>query len=213
MNGWYEMGERIWTPLFIKFIHSHGYFNIYTNFPNERALSVSHRDAGVNYGKTAGQLLDENSIDYNFLKMQPSSNLKSYDFCFREVFPGRVVRKTDELGYVLPSLQKQETILPVSLFGVATVVGKVTLPGDRINFVYTLANILEQKAVVRIKRVDETSFGVEIRTEKNANISSLGVGKKLVYWSAELGLDVIQKQLEELRMWIIDGVAVVCHQP
>ncbi|TXG73375.1 hypothetical protein EZV62_001954 [Acer yangbiense] len=145
-NGWYkEMGERIWTPWFIKFIHSHGYFNIYTHFPNERALSVSHRDAGVNYGKTAGQLLDENSIDYNFLKMQPLSNLKSYDFCFREVFPGRVIRKTDEL---------------------------------------------EQKAVVRIKRVDETSFGVEIRTEKNANISSLGVGKKLVYWSAELGLDV-----------------------
>ncbi|KAK2641035.1 hypothetical protein Ddye_022798 [Dipteronia dyeriana] len=361
-NGWYKkMGERIWTPWFIKFIHSRCYFNIYTNFPNERALSVSHRDAGVNYGKTAGpdsQLLDENSLDYNFLKMQPLSNLKSYDFCFREVFPGRVLRNADELGYVLPSLQKQKTILLVSLSGVseavirnllchferlnirnyillgphsgflldlarrghpvvdadqlfnnirayksmrfqdsnarlikeilvkayvtkkcvefryntwlvdgnlvfintdlfhesidvtsdiyvgknldlffvrgsssvqkywgddflyevATAVDKVTLPGGRINFAYTLANILlEQKAGVRIKRVDETSFGVQIRTEKNANISSLGVGKKLVYWSAELGLDVIQKQLKEMRMWIIDGelscVAVVCHQP
>ena len=92
-------------------------------------------------------------------------------------------------------------------------VDKVTLAGDRINFAYTLANILEQKAGVRVKWVDETSFGVKICTEKNANISSLGVGKKLVYWSVEVGLDVIQKQLEELRMWIIDGVAVVCHQP
>ncbi len=49
-TGWYKkMGERIWTPWFIKFIHSRGYFNIYTNFLRERALSVSHRDAGVNY--------------------------------------------------------------------------------------------------------------------------------------------------------------------
>lgn len=74
-TGWYrKLGERIWTPWFIKFVHAHGYFNIYTNFLHERALSVSHRDAGVNYGKTAGPdsyLLDENSLDFNFLEMPP----------------------------------------------------------------------------------------------------------------------------------------------
>ncbi|KAK1572227.1 hypothetical protein Q3G72_029365 [Acer saccharum] len=358
-TGWYKkMGERIWTPWFIKFIHSRGYFNIYTNFPNERSLSVSHRDAGVNYGKSAGpdsQLLDENSFNNNFLKMQPLSNMKWYDFCFREVFPGRAVRNMDELGSVLLSMQKQETILLVSLFGVseavirnllchferqhfwnyillgphseylldlarrghtvvdadqflnnirayksvrfqdsnvrlikevlvkayvikkcleykynswvvdgnlvvintelflesfdatsdfyagksldlffvrgsssvqkiwgndflhelAARVGKVSLLRDRRNFASIVASLLEQKAGVRINWVDETSFGIEIGA-KNASRSSMDVGKKLIYWSAELGSDKIQKQLEELSMWIIDGdlscLAVVCHQ-
>lgn len=80
------MGERIWTPWFISFIHSRGYFNIYTNFLHERALSVSHRDAGVNYGKTAGPdsyLLDESSLDIDLLEMQPLTKLKWYDFYFK----------------------------------------------------------------------------------------------------------------------------------
>ncbi|KAF8115944.1 hypothetical protein N665_0025s0379 [Sinapis alba] len=119
-NGWYKrIGERIWTPWFIKFIHSRGYFNIYTNFPNERALSVSHRDAGVNYGKTIGpdsQLLNKSSISSDFLKLQPLSNLKWYDYCFSEVVPGRVVRNLNELGTILPSVQREKTVVLVSLF-------------------------------------------------------------------------------------------------
>ncbi|KAL9248314.1 hypothetical protein vseg_021651 [Gypsophila vaccaria] len=118
-NGWYKkMGERIWTPWFIKFIHSHGYFNIYTNFPHERALSVSHRDAGVNYGKTIGpdsQLLDENSRDNDFLNMQPLRNLNWYDFCFRKVLPGRVAKKLDEVGDILHTMKQQKPILLVSV--------------------------------------------------------------------------------------------------
>ncbi|KAH7548529.1 hypothetical protein JRO89_XS14G0152700 [Xanthoceras sorbifolium] len=308
------------------------------------------RDAGPD-----SQLLDENSFDYNFLKMQPLSNLKWYDFCFREVFPGRAVRNMAELDSVLLSMQKQETILLVSLFGVseavirnllchfervniwnyillgphsdylldlarrghtvvdadqflnnirayksmrfqdsnvrlikeilvkayvikkcleyrynslvvdgnlvavnidlflesldatsdfyagksldllfvrgsssvqkkwgneflhevATVVDKVSLPRERRNFAYIVASLLEQKGGVRIHWVDESSFGMEIGA-KNANRSSLDVGKKLIYWSAELGSNEIQKQLEELSMWLIDGdlscSAVVCHK-
>lgn len=352
------MGERIWTPWFIKFIHSRGYFNFYTNFQNERALSVSHRDAGVNYGKSAGpdsQLLDESSLDFNFLDMQPLSNLKWYDFCFREVSVGRVVRSMDELGSVLHAVQKQETVLLVSLFGasevvirnllchferlniqnylfigphsellfdlarrghpvvdadqflqniraykfmkfqnfnarftnevlvkayvikkcleyrynswvvnwnllfvnsdlflqsidatadlfvakslelvhirsssavqkiltddflfeIATMVDKISLPRARRSFAYILTNLLEQKGSLVIKWIDETNFGMVLDAE-NANRSSLEVGKKLVYWSAELGLDILQKRLKELSMWIIDGdlscLAVICHQ-
>lgn len=119
-TGWYKrMGERIWTPWFIKFLHSRGYYNIYTNFLHERALSVSHRDAGVNYGKTAGpdsQLLNErNSRDINLLDMQPLSNLQWYDFCFKKVLPGRVVKKLDEVGPILYTMEKQKPILLVSL--------------------------------------------------------------------------------------------------
>ncbi|VVB14263.1 unnamed protein product [Arabis nemorensis] len=119
-NGWYKrMGERIWTPWFIKFVQSRGYFNIYTNFPNEGALSVSHRDAGVNYRKSAGadsQLLNKSSIGSDFLKLQPLSNLKWYDYCFSEVVPGRVVRNLNDLGTTLPSVQREKTIILVSLF-------------------------------------------------------------------------------------------------
>ncbi|KAL0842998.1 hypothetical protein Bca101_016243 [Brassica carinata] len=119
-NEWYRtLGERIWTPWFIKFVHSRGYFNIYTNFPNESALSVSHRDAGVNYRETEGpdsQLLNNSFIGSDFLKLQPSRRLKWYDYCFGEVVPGRVVRSLNELGTVLPSVQRDKTVVLVSLF-------------------------------------------------------------------------------------------------
>ncbi|KAG6605951.1 hypothetical protein SDJN03_03268, partial [Cucurbita argyrosperma subsp. sororia] len=122
-TGWYKkMGERIWTPWFIKFIHSRAYFNIYTNFLHERALSTSHRDPGVNYGKTAGpdsHLLDGSSLDFNLLEMKPLTDLKWYDFCFREVIPQRIVKSKSELGSVLHSVQKHENIIIVSVFGVS----------------------------------------------------------------------------------------------
>lgn len=118
-TGWYKRkGERIWTPWFIKFIHSRGYFNIYTNFLHERALSVSHRDPGVNYGKSAGpdsQLLDENSHDINLLEMQSLSNLQWYDFCFRRVLPGRVAKNLDDVDPILRTMGKQKPVLLVSL--------------------------------------------------------------------------------------------------
>lgn len=357
-NGWYKrMGERIWTPWFIKFIHSTGYFNIYTNFQHERALSVSHRDAGVNYGKTVGpdsKLLDKSSLDFILLKMQPLSSLQWYDFCFREVLPGRVVTTLDELGSTILSVQKQKTILLVSMFGAsdmitrnllcdferlniqnyilmgpksdflfdlarrghpvidadqllnniraqklvrfqdsttklmdilvkayavkkcleygydswtmdanvlfvsndlfrevitpsidfyagkslgflfvrsssstqkiwgngflskaaAAAVRQVSSPGGSRNFVYVAAKLLEQNGA-RIKRADETSFGTKIGAN-GVNQSSLEAGKKMVYWSMDMGLDLIQKQLEALGMWVIDAdsscTAVVCHQ-
>ncbi|ESW06746.1 hypothetical protein PHAVU_010G072800 [Phaseolus vulgaris] len=122
-TGWYKkMGERIWTPWFIKFIHSRGYFNIYTNLLHERALSVSHRDAGVNYGKTAGpdsKLLEKRYMDFNILEMQPLSSLKWFDFCFREVHPGKIVTNLEELGLLLHYWQKRDSVFLVNLFGVS----------------------------------------------------------------------------------------------
>ncbi|CAI9106193.1 OLC1v1005278C1 [Oldenlandia corymbosa var. corymbosa] len=117
-TGWYKrMGERIWTPWFIKFIHARGYFNIYTNFKNEMALSVSHRDAGVNYGKSAGPdsyLMDENSYN-SILELQPLSSLKWYDFCFREVIPHRIIKNFSQLRSVVPSTTKSDTVIIVDL--------------------------------------------------------------------------------------------------
>ncbi|XP_021592277.1 uncharacterized protein LOC110599945 isoform X2 [Manihot esculenta] len=356
-TGWYKrMGERIWTPWFIKFIHYSGYFNIYTNLGHERALSVSHRDAGVNYGKTAGpdsQLVHESSFDYNFLEMEPLSNLKWFDFCFREVLPGRVVRSVDNLESVLGSVQKQQTVLLVNIYGtsetitrnllchfeslniknyifmgphsdflydlarrghpvidgsqlldnmraqkiirlqdsstklvdvlvkayvtkkcleykyhswivdsnmlfvsndlfhefvntcnydfcagksleisfvrssssaqkiwadgflkqIATAIGQASLPAESRNFIYIVENLLEQNGL-RINRVDETRFGMKIGAN-SVNQSSLEA-RKMVYWSMDMDLNLVQKQLEELGMWALDGdsscKAVVCHQ-
>ncbi|GFZ20606.1 hypothetical protein Acr_28g0013110 [Actinidia rufa] len=323
------------------------------SFSHERALSVSHRDAGVNYGKTAGPdsyLLDKNSLDFDLLEMQPLSKLKWYDFCFRRVLPDRVVRSINELGSVLHSLQKLETVILVSVHKVpqtvtrnllchferqniqnyilvgsesnflldfarqghpvidtdqfldnmqarkfkkssielikdilvkAYVVKKTlelgynigvmdgnTLPvsGDLFlesidpsydfyfgntfkvllvkssssakkiwvedfiykvavmvessksngggNFVYIVAKLLEQMGV-KNKGIDEMSFDLSIDAS-NRNQTSLADGKKMVFWSYEMGTDLIRKRLEELGMWVVDGdsscTAVVCHQ-
>ncbi|XAR60282.1 hypothetical protein NMG60_11033588 [Bertholletia excelsa] len=350
-NGWYKkMGERIWTPWFIKFIHSHGYFNLYTNFSNERALSRSHRDAGVNYGKTAGPdsyLLDENSLDFNLLEMQPLSKLKWYDFCFRQVLPNRVVSSFHELGSVLQSLEKVDTVLLVSLakvsqtfarnllchferlnirnyiltgpksdflldlarrghlvidmdqfldslqdhkligykhsrrelitevfvkayvvektleLGYNTLIlngnvipasndligdvidtsydfyvvgmasnilfvrssssakknwamiiksfkGKELISEDEINLVYRVKEVLGQKGV---KGIDEMSFGLNAA---NVSQTALADGNRMVFWSWDMGMETVQKRLEELGLWMIDSdsscAAVVCHR-
>jgi hypothetical protein len=121
-TGWYKkMGERIWTPWFIKFVHSHGYFNVYTNFLKERALSVSHRDAGVNYGKSAGPdstLLDGKNLDFNIWDLQPLKKLNWYDFCFNKVFPGRLVRNLNGVGSVLKSVQVKSTVVLINLYSI-----------------------------------------------------------------------------------------------
>lgn len=118
-TGWYKkLGERIWTPWFIKFIHERGYFNLYTNFMNERALCVSHRDAGVNYGKSVGPdsfLVDKTFYNDNLLELHPLSNLKWYNFCFKEVIPNQIIRSSDGLESNLRVIQKSNTIMLVNL--------------------------------------------------------------------------------------------------
>ncbi|GKV26293.1 hypothetical protein SLEP1_g35625 [Rubroshorea leprosula] len=336
------MEERIWTPWFIKFIHSRGYFNIYTNFQHERAFSVSHGDAGVTYGKTArpdSQLLDENSLDSNFLKMQPLSKMKWYDFCFREVLAGRVVRNLDDLGAVLQSVQRKQIFRLVGLFGasemftrnllchferlnirnyifmasnseflfdlasrgypvidadqflntigvyksvgvqdsdarliknvlvkaytikkildygyntwvvdgnmvllregleifcvnsspyahkiwnddfvknVPALVNKILLPKESKSFACIMTTLLKEKGF-RVKSLNERRFGMRIG-DLDFNQSSSEVSKtknRVVYWSKDLGIDVIQMQLQELSLWIIDEdsscAALVCH--
>ncbi|GER39359.1 glycs in 277 species: Archae - 0, partial [Striga asiatica] len=119
-TGWYKkLGDKIWTPWFIKFVHSRGYFNIYTNFLHEKALSISHRDAGVNYGKTAGPdsyLLDESSIDFNLVELYPLNSLKWYDFCFREVLRNRIVKSSNDYESIIPTVQKSNSIILLSVY-------------------------------------------------------------------------------------------------
>jgi hypothetical protein len=96
---------------------------------------------------------------------------------------------------------------------VAATIGKGSLQGESTNFVYFVVKFLEQNGA-GILRVDEASIGIQIRA--NAfNQSSLEAGKKMVYWSTDTSLDLIQRRLQELSLWVVDGdsscTAVVCH--
>lgn len=211
-TGWYKkMGERIWTPWFIKFIQSHGYFNIYANFLHERALSVSHRDAGVNYGKTAGpdsQLLEERSLDFNILEMQPLSSLKWFDFCFREVRPGRFVRNSEELGTLLHSMQKQDSIFLVDLLGVSdAVVRNLLCNFERLNIRNYILMGPPSDSLVDLSRrghpvinVDQfvTSIGNNKLTLQGSRIETINGIVAKAY--------VIKKFIEsKYNTWVLDG--------
>lgn len=212
-NGWYKkMGERIWTPWFIKFIHSRGYFNIYAKFPDKKSLSVSHRDAGVNYGKTAGpdsQLLDVNSFNSKFLEMKSLSAIKWYDFCFREVVPGRVVRSLNDLGSVLPSVQTKETVLVVSLFGVSEAVTRNLLCHfEKLNiwnyiFIGPATDFLFDLARRGHAVIDADLFLNYIRSYK-----SMGTQEPNARFMKDILLKayVVKKSLEfSYDIWVVDG--------
>ncbi|XP_062030506.1 uncharacterized protein LOC133746337 isoform X1 [Rosa rugosa] len=212
-TGWYKkIGEKIWTPWFIKFIHTRGYFNIYTNFLHERALSVSHRDAGVNYGKTAGpdsHILDESSLEFKFWDMQPLGDLKWYDFCFREIFPERVIASLEELGSVLNSVQKHNNVIFVSLFGVKEMVisnllchfeslnlRNYILVGPESEFLFDLAR--RGHSVIITNRFLESVGAYKLLTVHNSYVQVISEILVKVY--------VLQKCLESrYSSWVVDG--------
>ncbi|KAI4382153.1 hypothetical protein MLD38_008152 [Melastoma candidum] len=99
-TGWYKrMGEKIWTPWFIKFIQTRGYFqHIYQLSAGEVASCLSQRCWCELW------------------------NLKWYDFCFGEVLPDRVVRNFDDLATVLGSVQKKENRSACQPFWVSDVI-------------------------------------------------------------------------------------------
>ncbi|KAB2625738.1 hypothetical protein D8674_017398 [Pyrus ussuriensis x Pyrus communis] len=207
-TGWYKkMGEKIWTPWFIKFIHTRGYFNIYTNFLQERALSVSHRDAGVNYGKTAGpdsHILYESSLDSDFWDMQPLSDLKWYDFCFREIFPDTVVESFDELGSVLNSVQKHDTVIIVSLFGVSELaIRNLFCHFERLNIWHYVLVGPESDFVFDLARRGYPVIGT------NQFLKSVGAYKLMSLQDSHAEMIkayVLRKCLESrYNAWVVDG--------
>lgn len=121
-TGWYHRsGERIWTPWFIKFTYSKGYFNLYTHFSNEQALSVSYRDKGVNTKKEAGPdstLIKDGSMSgLDLFEMKPLKELKRYDFCFHEVKQHRLIKNIQDVSTHLTSIQENGTIILVNALG------------------------------------------------------------------------------------------------
>ncbi|KAM3398366.1 putative protein isoform X1 [Capsicum galapagoense] len=212
-TGWYKkMGERIWTPWFIKFIHARGYFNIYTNLLHERAFSVSHRDAGVNYGKSAGpdsSLVDEKSFDFNLLKLQSLHSLKWYDFCFKEVSPGRIIRSSGDLVSVLHSVQKLRTILLVNLQQMSeSIIRNLLCHFERLNIQnYVLLGPQSSFLLDLARRgypvIDTDQFIDSVRLQSSINFekSDEELGKEVV-----VKVHVVRKLLElKYNSWVVDS--------
>lgn len=212
-NGWYKkLGEKIWTPWFIKFIHSRGYYNIYTNFQDERAFSVSHRDAGVNYGKSVGpdsSLLDEKSFDFNIWELQPLRKLKWYDFCFRQVFPGRIVRSFNGLQSVLHTFHKQKSVLLFSLYRTSESVTKNFLCHlERLNIQNYIFIGIDSGFLLDLARrghpiIDGSEF---INSITNDNISGFGDSDVDLIKELLVKAYTIKKCMElGYNTWMIDG--------
>lgn len=206
------MGERIWTPWFIKFIHARGYFNIYTNLLHERAFSVSHRDAGVNYGKSAGpdsSLVDEKSFDFNLLKLQSLHSLKWYDFCFKEVSPGRIIRSSGDLVSVLHSVQKLRTILLVNLQQMSeSIIRNLLCHFERLNIQnYVLLGPQSSFLLDLARRgypvIDTDQFIDSVRLQSSISFekSDEELGKEVV-----VKVHVVRKLLElKYNSWVVDS--------
>ncbi|CAL9153639.1 uncharacterized protein LOC135587121 [Musa acuminata AAA Group] len=211
-TGWYKrFGERIWTPWFIKFIHSRGYYNIYTNFEQERALSISHRDAGVNYGKTVGpdsSLLVDESLSFNLWEVPPLRNLKWYDFCFTETLPGRIVSDFSGLRSLLYSLKQQKTIIVISLYQTTERIAKnlicnlekagslnFILLGGNLEFLIDLARrgypVIDADQLISSIRHDKSVY----HEHETDIIREIWVKATIVQKCLELGYN----------LWLIDG--------
>lgn len=200
------MGERIWTPWFIKFIYERGYFNLYTNFMNERALSVSHRDVGVNYGKSVGPdsfLVDEAFYNDNLLELHPLSNLKWFNFCFKEVIPNRIIRSSDGLESNLRVIQKSNIIMLVNLQKASEpIVGNLLCHFERLGtgnyiFVGQTSDLLLDLARRGHPVIDADQF----YNSMNIQRSSKEATKEVIVIA-----NVIKKSLElKYNIWMVDS--------
>ncbi|CAM6105266.1 unnamed protein product [Calypogeia fissa] len=122
-DWYYEHGEKIFTPWFVKFAYSRGYFNLYTNFLRDRVLSVTHRGGTPkqNAGCDSVLIWNNGTYDIDLWHMAANWDIKRYDYCFKEVRVGRFANYTSDVGWVLDSTQKNKQILMVSTVGVPEV--------------------------------------------------------------------------------------------
>ncbi|GKA08268.1 ubiquitin carboxyl-terminal hydrolase, partial [Tanacetum coccineum] len=243
-TGWYKkMGDRIWTPWFIKFVHARGYFNMYSHFSHEAALSVSHRDVmGVNYWKTAwpdSNLIQEMFLPIaNFFKLEPLIISSSHysnslldlsrrghpvinvDRLFDSIEEFKRISFRKEIvvkAYVTKKALEMESsgsgIWNNHFVNEIARMPESNLSNEEDGFGFWAGKLLEKKGV-KLQRVNEARFGVEIDTSDD-NRNSLKNDTKLAFWSSNMGSELVKSRLERLGLWIIDAesicMAVICH--
>lgn len=126
-TDWYrEHGEKMFTPWFVKFAYSKGYFNLYTNFLRDRVLSVTHRGGKLKkYAGCDSVLIWQNgTYDIDIWHMAANWHIKKYDYCFKEVRIGRFANYSSDVSWVMESTQQNNQLLVVSAVGVPEVLVK-----------------------------------------------------------------------------------------
>ncbi|CAN1250050.1 hypothetical protein LINPERPRIM_LOCUS7322 [Linum perenne] len=120
--------------------------------------------------------------------------------------------KTLEIFFARSSSSVQKVMADGFLDKITSMVNEAS-SGNR-NIAQLLSKLLEHNSISG-RRVDDTELGMEIDDTISVNSEGLS-GKKMVYWSKQVTSNSIQKRLEELNMWALDGdsscKAVVCHK-
>ncbi|GJS44565.1 hypothetical protein Tco_0594686 [Tanacetum coccineum] len=75
--------------------------------------------------------------------------------------------------------------------------------GERLGLLFARRKLLEKKGV-KLQRVNEARFGVEIDTSDD-NGTSVKNDTKFVFWSSNMGSGLVQSRLKRLGLWIIDA--------
>uniref|UniRef100_A0A0A8ZD01 Uncharacterized protein n=1 Tax=Arundo donax TaxID=35708 RepID=A0A0A8ZD01_ARUDO len=83
------------------------------------------------------------------------------------------------------------------------------------NFVCVLAELLENRAGVRLGKLNDGMKAIELGP--NTSNRSISEGQSnVLFWSHGMGSDSVQRQLKNMDLWLIDSdsscSAVVCHQ-
>ncbi|GLT41802.1 hypothetical protein SLA2020_158430 [Shorea laevis] len=99
---------------------------------------------------------------------------------------------------------------------VPALVNKILRPKESKSFACIMTTLLKEQGF-RVKSLNEKRFGMRIGDLDFNRSSEISKTKnQVVYWSKDLGIYVIQKQLQESSLWIIDEdsscAAVVCHR-
>ncbi|WCJ28465.1 hypothetical protein M5689_010163 [Euphorbia peplus] len=151
----------------------------------------------------ANQLLDSMRAGKLIKLQNPSSEMVNL------IVKAYVIQKC--LGYNYHSLIVDASMLLLNAVAGEVAEGSLSRESRR-KLGFMVAKMLEENGG-RVNWVDENMVGMKI-SDNGVNKSSLEA-KKMVYWSME-NMDLVQKRLDELGLWVIDGdsscKAVICHQ-
>ena len=97
-DWWANKTHKVWSQWYIRFAYEKGWYNVYTNFPSDPALSGASfdsnrtslvgnfREAGDNFNHTKGMMNPiVHTLTADMMRMPPLSQLPLFDFHFNRV--------------------------------------------------------------------------------------------------------------------------------
>ena len=99
-NSWWKQKPgSIWSVWIVRFAFEHGYYFLYTNLPDNSALVINHREAGIHFGGNKGpdsRLVRGTETDLigkvNLNSLPDLASIPLFDLHFRRVSDGESLR-------------------------------------------------------------------------------------------------------------------------